>query len=400
LPSAPGTTDASSNGHVRLNLGAGDTVLDGFVSIDRKRGTEAYPLDCADASVQEIYASHILEHFPAAQIQDVVTHWTHKLVPGGRIRIAVPDFEWIAKRYLEGAPIPSQAYAMGGQIDENDYHHALFDRETLTEVMVNAGLERIGPFKAEINDCASLPVSLNLQGFKPINDDRIDKDVLACLSAPRFAPVMHMRCLFDALARARIPFMIGQGAYWHQVLTQLIEQLLERKPKYILTVDYDTIFTRDDVTELYRLLNAYTEFDGVCAVQMKRLAEGPLFLMYGPGGKPRNEVASVEFDRNITPIDTGHFGLTLFRASAFEKMKRPWLRDWPNDDDRWSEGKTDADMFFWRQFADAGLTVGLANRVVVGHLEEIIVWPGKSFAPVYQRATDWEQEGIPPEVQR
>ncbi len=45
---------------VRLNLGAGDSHLEGFTPIDRKLGSEVYTLAYKDESVDEIYASHVL----------------------------------------------------------------------------------------------------------------------------------------------------------------------------------------------------------------------------------------------------------------------------------------------------------------------------------------------------
>lgn len=385
---------------IKLNLGAGPIAYEGYTPIDRLNGTEAYPLDYADGTVAEIYASHILEHFDYAQIEAVMADWVRALEPGGRIRIGVPDFAWIAEHYLDGDPIPSQTYTMGEQVDDNDYHKVLFDRETLTELFCNSGLERIGMFAPPIDDCTKLPVSLNLQGFKPSGDAKKCEGVMACLSAPRYGPVLHMRCAFDALAGARVPYMICQGVYWCQVLTQVMGELLERKAEYILTVDYDTVFIRDDVIELYRLMQAHEDIDAICAMQIKRTGDGPLFLMLDANGKMRGEFNTAEFARNVTPIDSGHFGLTMFRASALRKLPHPWFLGVPDPDGKWGKGKVDPDMSFWRHWKDAGLQLGLASRVVIGHLEEMISWPTQEFRPTYQRPQDWDKDGIPPEVQR
>jgi len=53
----------------RLNLGAGDKPLDGYINLDRKTGQECFPLAYDDGSVDVIRASHILEHFPHAMIE-------------------------------------------------------------------------------------------------------------------------------------------------------------------------------------------------------------------------------------------------------------------------------------------------------------------------------------------
>ena len=78
---------------IKLNLGAGDIPIDGYISIDRKTGQEAYPLAYEDGSVDEIRASHILEHFGLREISAVLKNWWDKLKPGGLLKIAVPDFD-------------------------------------------------------------------------------------------------------------------------------------------------------------------------------------------------------------------------------------------------------------------------------------------------------------------
>ena len=82
---------------IRLNLGAGDTKLPGYIAVDRKNGQEVYPLAYEDNSVDEIYASHILEHFGLNEILKVLQNWVSKLKPGGLMKIAVPDFQKITE---------------------------------------------------------------------------------------------------------------------------------------------------------------------------------------------------------------------------------------------------------------------------------------------------------------
>lgn len=383
---------------IRLNIGAGEKNIDGWMPIDRKRGSEAYPLAYDDGTVDEIRASHVLEHFGHRQVSDVINHWVRKLKPGGRLAIAVPDFAYIAAQYNGGDPIDVLRYTMGGQTDENDWHGTIFDREALTEVMMNAGLERISRWDSEIADCASLPVSLNLQGWKPISSERSAAGVAAVLSAPRFGPVMHSRCAFEALGKLKIPCTIGQGAYWHQVLSEQIEQLLADGWEYILTLDYDTVFTADDVLELRRLLVARPDVDAVCALQMKRGSQHPLFSVADADGKTRRTIPAIELTRNLLPVCTGHFGLTMFRADSLRRFSRPWMVPAPSPDGRWGNGKTDADIDFWQRFARAGFSLELAPKVVIGHLEETIVWPSRALTPIHQSPSEYVNEGMPSEV--
>lgn len=385
---------------LRLNLGGGDIEVEGFTNVDRKDGKEAYPLDYGEETVAEIRASHLLEHFPYGQVQEVLKQWVSRLRPGGLIRLAVPDFRWIAERYLAHEPINVQGYTMGGQGHANDFHCTVFDEELLKELMVNVGLERIGRWKTEAQDCARLPVSLNLQGYKPSRGMKPTDNVRAILSCPRFGPTIHQRCTHKAFGRARIPYSVANGAYWHQVLSMLLEDALEGNAEFIITVDYDSIFDHEDVIELCRLIRADTTADAICPLQSRRGGKHALLGMVDRYGIPRTKIYTAEFDKNLTQIARGHFGLTIFRASALSDHPRPWMVPQPDADGRWSEGKVDADIDFWRRWKKNGKTLYLANHVVIGHMEEVISWPSRELVPVYQDIADYDTNGIPAEVKR
>ncbi len=400
----------------KLNLGGGDLVMDGFTNIDRKNGKEVFPLaGVDDNSVDEIYASHVIEHFSHRKVSEVLNHWVAKLRPGGRIRIAVPNFKLIAEEYLAKKPFNLQGFVMGGHDDDDDFHRCILDAESLRELMMNSKLERIGHWKSEHADAASLAVSLNMQGFKPSSDVLHCADTAAVLSAPRFGPIIHMAVAIRAFAHAHVDHEIGQGAFWNQVLCKQIDRALkDESVRYVITTDYDTIFSGEDVVELYRLMEQTPEADAIASVQSKR---GCVFALMGiadKDGKPRTEVNVCEFEQHLTRITTAHFGLTIFRASTLREFPKPWMVATPDSRGGWDGieegeedkdfvGKVDADIDFWYRWRDAGLTLLVANRVVVGHLEETITWPSrpdKAFAPIHQRVVDFHKVGIPKEVVR
>jgi len=110
---------------MKLNLGGGNQKIPGFVNIDRLNGQEAYPLPAyADGSVDEIRASHILEHFGHREVPEVLKEWVRVLKPGGVLKIAVPDFDYLVQHRHDELPLES--YLMGGQSDSNDYHKSIF----------------------------------------------------------------------------------------------------------------------------------------------------------------------------------------------------------------------------------------------------------------------------------
>ena len=152
---------------VRLDLGAGRVSPPRFTPLGHGHGSEIYPLSLyADNSVEEIRASHCLEHFSRRQVPHVLAEWVRVLKPGGLLSIAVPDFAKIAANYLEGAAQPTEGYVMGGQVDEDDFHRSLFDRDRLTRLMIAAGLVSVEPWVSSLKDCAALSISLNLRGRK------------------------------------------------------------------------------------------------------------------------------------------------------------------------------------------------------------------------------------------
>jgi hypothetical protein len=405
---APATASPVANpapvptGGLRLNIGAGKIDVPGFISIDRKTGGEAYPLQYPDGSVDEIVASHVLEHFSHLEVWKVLQDWTNKLKPGGRIRLAVPDFEVVCNQYLAGVPIHIQGYVMGGHLNADDHHGAIFDRESLEELMTKCGLERIGRWASPLEGCSSATNSLNLQGFKP-SGPTVDElpNVRAIMSVPRFGPLMHPRCAEKVFFNLRIKAQSGQSCFWHQKLSDLMEgAIVDPSCDFVLTMDFDTVFSTDDVLELYRLMQAKPDADAIFPLQSKRGCETALFSVTDGSGNLKRTINSADLERQLLPANTGHFGLTLIRAESLRKFPRPWMVPEPSPEGLWDGSHRDVDIDFWRRFKAAGFNAFLAPQIVVGHLEEVVKWPGKDLRPIYQATEDYEKAGIPPEVER
>jgi predicted SAM-dependent methyltransferase len=388
---------------IKLNLGSGETELPGYINVDKRNGSEAYPLAYDDGTVEEIRASHLLEHFSHRQTMNVLTHWVQKLRPGGCLKIAVPDFKFVADSYARGEPINMQHILMGAQNYPENCHGALFDRESLLDMMLDCDLERIAPWVSELDDCAKQPYSINLQGFKPSGEQKtVNGEVIAVGAVARFGPSLHHSLAEHALFALGIPYNTVVSCFWHETLCEAMEKALENpRWKYVMTTDYDTIFTAQDVLELYRIIECCPEMDAICPVQSKRgESQQALFSMQDDEGALRRNAYLWEFQRNVTKVTTGHFGLTLFRADKLREFPRPWMEPKPNKDGRWGDGNLHVDISFWHHWRDAGNSLYLANRVVVGHLQEFISWPGKDFKPVHQTTGAYFKHGIPAEVIR
>ena len=359
---------------MKLNLGSGSLTLEDYENIDIKDGRVAYPLDVADESCDEIRASHILEHFDNRHVFEVVKNWAAKLKVGGVMKIAVPDLRKITTDYVNHKPINISGYLMGGQSDENDYHKSLYDKELLTSLLQSAGMTDIKEWTSEIQDCAALPISLNLQGTKVLNT--VQRKVVAVMSMPRLSFTDHMTCLMTEIVAHGINVKMGTGVFWSQILSRGIESALEENPDYILTIDYDTWFKYGHLQRLLAIMETNPHVDALCPVQMKRECDSPMMGLLGPDGERLTKVDYSELEKDILPIATGHFGLTVFKASSFAKLKHPWFLGQPGPDGKWNDGRIDDDIYFWKNFIDSGNKAYIANKVQVGHIQLLCTFPG------------------------
>jgi predicted SAM-dependent methyltransferase len=134
---------------MKLHLGCGKRFLDGFTHVDAYDG-EHIDVVCdireiekhfAAGSVEEIYASHVLEHFGRHEVQGIVDSWARLLCPGGRLRIAVPDLEAVFAHFAIHGDMPVVTGMLyGGQVNELDYHKIGFTFRTLSDALARAGL--------------------------------------------------------------------------------------------------------------------------------------------------------------------------------------------------------------------------------------------------------------------
>lgn len=153
---------------VRLNLGSGSHPLPGYFNLDISDNNPVYPLPYANNSIDEIRASHILEHFGHTESIAVLQEWARVLKPGGELKIAVPDFTLLCEAFHNGMNDCKliEMMIMGGQVDEYDYHKSIWYYQKLSDILGCLGFVNIVRWQSEITDCASYNISLNLKGTK------------------------------------------------------------------------------------------------------------------------------------------------------------------------------------------------------------------------------------------
>lgn len=385
---------------MKLNIGDGGIEIPGYKGIDIKRNEVAEALMEFSNSVEEVRASHVLEHFPHGQIEAVLREWVRVLKPGGVLKVAVPDFEVIARAYLEGAALPIEGYVMGGQVDADDYHKALFDREHLSDLLRKVGLVGIRRWVSEVNDCAALPISLNLAGTKP--PEKWPK-VSAVISMPRLGFNDFWACAYKELASIGIDLKKSTGAYWDRDLALGIEQTLkEENPEWILTCDYDTVFTRDQVQSLLDVALRYPHADAIAPLQTARHHDAPMFTARQANGELASRVDHDVLARHeVLRAETAHFGLTLLLAEKLRQMPKPWFeRTYTDGGELQGEGARDPDVNFWHAWKAAGNSLYIALRVPVGHCVMNIKWPDRNLEAVYQNPSEFWADGVPDNIWR
>lgn len=365
----------------KLNIGAGDTVIDGFTPIDKRLGHDALKLEYADNSVDEIRASHILEHFSFDDGGKALTEWLRVLKPGGRMRIAVPDFDKIDK----SDPL-WRHQLMGGQVDDDDMHKCVFDRKTLEAVLHGAGLKDIQPWTSENSDTASQKGSLNLEGIK--SKDSITLKIAALMSIPRTGFNDSWGQVLDALSPFRIPVRRFQGAFWGQCMQNGMDLCIKDGINWVLCIDYDSMFTSKHVDTLMGELGNNPEIDALAAMQSRRSKPYPLMTV-GEG--------ETECVRTVKPIKvtTAHFGLTLIRLDVLKDIPKPWFFGRPSENGDWGPDRLDPDIWFWHQWRLAGKTIYVSTQAIIGHLEVMVTdFDGKMKHRI-SSVTEWRQrEGL------
>jgi predicted SAM-dependent methyltransferase len=190
LEASPAIYLSSTEGGLKLHLGAGKINLQGWINVDARQyshvhlHTSNFDLtEFSDNSISEIYMCHVLEHFSFSEAVDLINIFRLKLKRNGILRLSVPCFDNIIKIYHgNDSKLDSIKLAlMGGQDYEYNFHKSIYNHDGLSELLLDNGFHfieswnSIKDFGIDIGDWSSskietkyglIDISLNLKAVK------------------------------------------------------------------------------------------------------------------------------------------------------------------------------------------------------------------------------------------
>jgi|TARA_B100001939_G_C16688648_1_gene507607 predicted SAM-dependent methyltransferase len=139
---------------VKLHLGCGKRYLEGYIHVDIAEFEHIdyqLPIDdlstFKDNTIEEIYASHVLEYFDRNDVINVLTEWKRVLKPSGILRLAVPNFPKLVEVYQSSKDLSSILGPLYGKWDignqEFIYHKTVYDENSLKNVLEEVGFKNI-----------------------------------------------------------------------------------------------------------------------------------------------------------------------------------------------------------------------------------------------------------------
>jgi SAM-dependent methyltransferase len=111
-----GTMQNNKSDIINLHIGCGNIRLNNFINVDIIEGPavdrimDARKLDFADNSVDLIYTSHVIEHFPHGEVPLVLKEWNRVLKNGGKLIVITPNFDKHVDWYIFRKPFSLMKY--------------------------------------------------------------------------------------------------------------------------------------------------------------------------------------------------------------------------------------------------------------------------------------------------
>lgn len=193
---------------MKLYLGSREYKPADFLTVDiDERHKPDVVADVTDLSVietgtvEEICASHILEHLPWPLAYKALGEWARVLRMGGRLRVAVPDLAALAAMIAEGHNVWSATaliYGVGRLENKLEAHQYGYTRGMLISVLRSLGFSNFDWWKHDLPDASNgwmhgdgdgrVGISLNILAEKMREPTVPPERLLSRLMANRMRP--------------------------------------------------------------------------------------------------------------------------------------------------------------------------------------------------------------------
>ena len=215
--------------------------------------------------------------------------------------------------------------------------------------------------------------------------------VAAVMTAPRFEITYCRNQIQRALDALRIPLTVSGGVFYGQCMQKMLTTLCDSDCEYAVTVDFDTMFTSDQLLRLLSIIKQESDIDAITGIQVRR--GKPTMLGTCDGGEMVGEDSKrvTPDERGLVKAKTAHFGLTVIDLAKLRKTPKPWFHATPNKDGEWEGDKVDDDVHFWWQWEKAGNTIYIDPSVQLGHMEEMVAIHDQNLKPSHIYPSDWEK---------
>jgi len=190
--------------------------------------------------------------------------------------------------------------------------------------------------------------------------------VAGLMTCPRYSLTLTRNYIDKAFKSVHIPMRIKQGVFYGQCMQSMLEDCVKENVDYAITVDFDSLFSGRDITRLLSVICANPHIDALASFQARRGMKYPLFTVQGQG--------AVQFEGEPLKVTTAHFGLTAISIKALKDVPKPWFQGQPGPTGEYDEARIDDDIWFWKQWAEAGKTVYVDSGCSIGHVEEMVAF--------------------------
>ena len=142
---------------IKLHLCCGDKKISGYFGVDIRSDVNPDIVAAVDnlgmiedGIVDEIYFCHGLEHVPHAEVNRCLSELNRVLKPGGTLRLALPDFDTMARLYVAGSVRLEHILLAihGGQDYLYNTHYSSWDFASLSACLDRCGFHQIARYNA------------------------------------------------------------------------------------------------------------------------------------------------------------------------------------------------------------------------------------------------------------